>query len=113
MQQEIGEVVVVAQRKFYKKYPNPEDWTAKRLDELVNKAVKKTKVHYKSELKKMLLVVDPVNTSSFLDEVKSHYECHDEEPEMKIEKLWMLGTCAMDLSMKVLWLERWNQPLVL
>jgi hypothetical protein len=29
---------------------------------------------------------------------------------MKFEKLWMLGTSAMDPIMKVLWLERWNQP---
>lgn len=110
MQQEIGEATAVAQRRFYERYPNPEDWTAKRLEELVHRAVKKTKVHYKGELKKMLPVADPSNTIPFLEEVKYHYESHDEDPEMKLEKLWMLGTSVMDPIMKVLWLERWNQP---
>lgn len=51
-----------------------------------------------------------IHTKEFLAEIKSHYECHDADPEMKLEKLWMLETCAMDPSTKVFSLECWNQP---
>jgi len=60
-------------------------------------------------LKKILPIADPANTAAFLAEVKTHYESRDEGVEMKLEKLWMLAVSAMDPSMKVLWLERWNQ----
>lgn len=110
LQQEIGDVAAAAQRKFYERYPHPEDWTSKRIDSIVGSAVSKIKVHFRSELRKMLPVADPVHTKDFLAQVKAHYEGHDESPEMKLEKLWMLGTCAMEPSMKVFWLERWNQP---
>lgn len=46
----------------------------------------------------------------FLEQIKYHYECHDDEPEMQQEKLWMLATSAMSTAMKVKWLVRWNQP---
>ena len=45
--------------------------------------------------------------------MKSHHETHDENPEMAQEKLWMLATSAMDTSMKIKWLERWNNSLAL
>ena len=109
-QQEIGVVAASAERKFYDRYPNPEDWTSQRVDDIVGKAVTRAKVHFKSELKKILPIADPQNTPAFLAEVKTHYECRDDGVEMKLEKLWMLAVSAMDPSMKVLWLERWNQP---
>lgn len=58
----------------------------------------------------MLPVADPIHTKEFLAQIKVHYESHDADPEMKLEKLWMLGTSAMAPSMKVFWLERWNLP---
>jgi len=61
-------------------------------------------------LKKILPIADPINMATFLAEVKTHYESRDDGVEMKLEKLWMLAVLAMDPSMKVLWLERWNQP---
>jgi hypothetical protein len=44
-----------------------------------------------------------------LEQVKFHYETHDESPEMTQEKLWMLATSTMDPSMKIKWLERWHK----
>ena len=109
-QQEIGVVATSAEQKFYDRYPNPDDWTSQRVDDIVGKAVTRAKVHFKSELKKILPIADPQNTAAFLAEVKTYYESRDEGVEMKLEKLWMLAVSAMDPSMKVLWLERWNQP---
>ena len=109
-QQEIGVLASSAERKFYDRYLNPEDWTSQRVDDIVGKAVTRAKVHYKSELKKILPIADPQNTHVFLAEVKTHYESRDDGVEMKLEKFWMLAVSAMDPSMKVLWLERWNQP---
>jgi hypothetical protein len=60
------------------------------------------------ELKKQLPIAGPKHTPPFLEQVKSHYETHDESPEMTQEKLWMLATSAMDTSLKIKWLERWN-----
>ena len=81
---------------------NPEDWTSQRVDDIVGKAVTRAKVHLKSELKKILFQ----NTSAFLVEVKTHYESRNDSVEMKLVKLWMLVVSAMDLFVKVLWLER-------
>ena len=97
------------ERKFYNRYSSPED-KPQRVDDIVGKAVTRTKVHFKSELKKILPIVDSHNTPVFLAEVKTQYESRDDSVEMKLEKLWMLVVFAMDHSMKVLWLERWNQP---
>jgi hypothetical protein len=106
-------VAASAERKFYDQYPNPEDWTSQCVDDIVGKVVIRAKVHFKSKLKKILPIADPQNTPAFLAEVKTHYESRDDGVEMKLEKLWMLVMSAMDPSMKVLWLERWNQPLSL
>ena len=62
------------------------------------------------KLKKILPIIDPQNTHAFLAEVKTNYESRDDGVKMKLEKLWMLVVSAMEPSMKVLWLERWNQP---
>ena len=109
-QQEIGVVVESTERRFYDRYPNHEDWTSQHVDTIVGKAVTRAKVHFKSELKKILSIADPHNTHVFLAEVKTHYGSRDEGVEMMLEKLWMLVVSAMDPSMKVLWLECWNQP---
>ena len=61
-----------------------------------------------SELKKQLPITDSRYTPLFLEHVKSHYETHDEKLEMIQEKLWMLTTSAIDTSMTIKWLERWN-----
>jgi hypothetical protein len=61
-----------------------------------------------TELKEQLPVAEP--TPPFMEQVKFHYEIHDESPEMTQEKLWMLATSAMDSSMKIKWLERWYKP---
>ena len=103
-------VAASAERKFYDRYPNPEDWISQCVDDIVGKAVTRANVHFKSELKKILPIVDPHNTPVFLAKVKTHYECRDDSVEMKLEKLWMFVVYAMDPSIKVFWLERWNQP---
>jgi len=36
MWQELEEVAVVTQRKFYEKYSNPADWTSSAIDEWVS-----------------------------------------------------------------------------
>jgi hypothetical protein len=63
----------------------------------------------KTELKKQLPCVDPKHTPTFLEQVKLHYEKYDEDPKITQEKLWIFATSAMDPSMKVKWIERWNQ----
>jgi len=108
VQQELGDAAASAQRKFYEKYPNPAHWTSNAVHEWVSKAVDKVRSASHSELKKQLPIADPKHTPLFLEQVKSHYENHDESPEMTQEKLWMLATSAMDTSMKIKWLQRWN-----
>jgi hypothetical protein len=76
--------------------------------DLINSAVDKVRTSTLSELKKQLPIADPKHTKHFLEQVKIHYECNDESPEMQQEKLWMLATSAMSPSMKVKWLQRWN-----
>jgi hypothetical protein len=44
-----------------------------------------------------------------LEQVKVHYKKDDEDPEITQEKMWIFATLAMDPSMKVKWIERWNQ----
>jgi hypothetical protein len=105
----LGDAAAAAQRKFYEKYPNPADWTSTAVHEWVSKVVDRVKVASHSELKKQLPIADPKHTTAFLEQVKFHYETHDESPEMTQEKLWMLATSAMDISMKIKWLERWNK----
>lgn len=68
-QQEIAEAATTAQRKFYKRFPNPADWTSKRVDDVVGAALQKVKSHFKGELKKLLPVADPIHTPQFLAEV--------------------------------------------
>ena len=102
------DAAATAQRKFYEKYPDPTHWTSSAVDEFVSKAVERVRLTSHSELKKQLPIADPKHTPMFLEQVKSHYETHDKNPEMTQEKLWMLATSAMDTSMKINWLERWN-----
>jgi len=64
-------------------------------------------------LKKQLSIADPKYTPTFVEQVKFYYETHDDSPEMTQEKLWMLATSAMDISMKIKWLEKWNKSLFL
>jgi hypothetical protein len=108
-QQEIGEAVATAQRKFYEKFPNREDWSSKSVHEFINKTMDKVRTSTLSELKKQLPTVDPKHTKHFLEQVKSHYECNDDSPKIQQEKTSMLATSAMSPSMKVKWLQRWNQ----
>jgi hypothetical protein len=91
LQQEIGEVIVATQRKFYEKFPNKEDWSTKSVHDFINKAIEMLRT-----------------SKHFLEQVKTHYECNDDSPKMQQEKLWMLATSAMSPSMKVKWLQRWN-----
>jgi hypothetical protein len=100
-QQEIEEAVAATQRKFYKKFPNKEDWSAKSIYEFINKAVDKIRTSTLSELKKQLPIADPRHTKHFLEKIKIHYESNDDSPEMQQEKLWMLATSAMSLNIKV------------
>jgi hypothetical protein len=81
--------------------------------EFTNKAVKKVRTSTLSKLKKQLPITDPKYTKHFLEKVKAHYECNDDSPEMQQEKLWMLVTSAMSPTMKVKWLQRWNQSATL
>jgi hypothetical protein len=108
-QQEIGEAAAAAQRKFYEKFPNKEDWSTKSVHEFINKAVDKVRTSTFSELKKQLPIANPRHTKHFLEQVKTHYESNDDSPEMQQEKLWMLATSTMSPNMKVKWLHRWNQ----
>jgi hypothetical protein len=71
--------------------------------------VKKVEDKFVAELKKHLPVADPRLTLGFLEEIKAHYEKFD-EPEMILEKLYMLVTSAMPLRMMVKWLQMWNSP---
>ena len=109
-QQEIGVVAASAEQKFYDRYPNPEDWISQCVDDIVGKAVTRAKVHFKSELRRSYQLLILRTLMLFLAEVKTYYESRDDGVEMKLEKLWMLVVSAMDPSMKLLWLERWNQP---
>lgn len=110
-QQELGEAVAHATRRFKERYPEKSiEWTTGKLHEAIGKAVDKVKKETQSELKKQLPIADPKLTPQFLEEVKKHYECREDDPEMSQEKLWYLATSSMDNSMKVKWLERWNKP---
>lgn len=102
LQHEIGDASAAPQRKFYKKFPNPEYYMDKRVDDFVSKAVHKVTTDFKSELKKLLPIADPIHTPRFLSKVKTRYESHNIDREMKLEKLWMLSTSAMYPSMKIL-----------
>jgi hypothetical protein len=82
-QQEIGEASATAQRKFYEKFPNKEDWSAKSVHEFINKAVDKFRTSSLLELKKQLPIVDPRYTKHFLEQVETHYESNDDSPEMQ------------------------------
>jgi hypothetical protein len=84
LQQEIGEAAVAAQRKFYEKFPNREDWFAKSVHEFINKAIDKVRTSILSELKKHCR---PKHTKYFFKQVKSHYECNDNSLEMQQEIL--------------------------
>jgi hypothetical protein len=83
----LGDAAATAQRKFYEKYHDPTHWTSSAVDEFVSKAVERMRMTSHSELKKQLLIADPKHTPMFLEQVKSHYETHDENPEMTQEKL--------------------------
>jgi hypothetical protein len=60
------------------------------------------------ELKRELPVADYRLSDDFLGAIKKHYEMFELSPEMKLEKLAMLATCAMEPVAKVKWLNRWN-----
>lgn len=110
LQQELGEAAAAAERRFYERYPNPSEWTSKSVDEWITKAVKRAGDKFQNELKKLLPIADPVNTTAFLEQIRLHYEKFDESPEMTQEKLWMFATSAMPSKMKIKWLQRWNSP---
>jgi len=69
------------------------------------------KIASHSKLKKQLSIANPKHITTFLEWVKFHYETHDESPKMTQEKLLMLATSAMDTSIKIKWLEKWNKSL--
>jgi hypothetical protein len=83
LQQEIEEVAIAAQMKFYKKIPNKDDWSIKRVYEFINKGVDKVRTFSFLELKKQLPIADLKHTKHFLEEVKTHYECNDDSLEMQ------------------------------
>ena len=113
MQQEIEDAAAAAQRHFYDKYPNKEDWTTKSVHEFINKATSKVKFSSISELNKQLPIADPKHTPELLGQLKLHYKEYEESPEMQQENLWMFATSTMDSVSKVKWLQRWNQSLSL
>ena len=78
MQQEIGDAVAAAQRRFYDKYPNKEDWMTKSIHECIDKAVNKVKSSFISKLKKQLPIADPKHPPEFLGQIKLQYEEHKE-----------------------------------
>jgi hypothetical protein len=84
----LGEAAAQAQQRYYDKFPDPSNWTAGTVDDYIFKAVEKVSTTSKTEL---------------------NYEKYDEDPEITQEKLWIFATSAMDPSMKVKWIERWNQ----
>jgi len=91
----LKETIVVAQKKFYEKYPNLAYLTPSAVDEWISKVVDKVKIASHSKLKKKF----PLDTTAFLEQMKFHYQIHDESPKMTQDKLWMLATLAMDTSM--------------
>ena len=78
----MGDAAATAQRKFYEKYPNPAHWTSSAIDEFISKVVERVRLTSNADLKKQLPIADPRLNSIFLQQVKSHYETHDENPEM-------------------------------
>ena len=91
-----------------KNFQTKEGWFAKSVYDFINKVVDKVRTSTLSKLKKQLLIANPKYTKHFLEQVKTYYECNDDFPEMQQEKLWMLAISAMNPSMKVKWLQRWN-----
>ena len=94
--------------RFYQAFPDKSQWTANSVQQYINEAVRQCKASTISELKRQLAVADPKLTDDFLGTVKKHYEMFEHSPEMKLEKLAMLATCAMEPHAKVKWLNRWN-----
>ena len=78
----MGDVAATAQRKFYEKYLDPTHWTSSAVDEFVSKAVERVRLISYSEVNKKISIADPRHTPMFLEHVKSHYETHDENPEI-------------------------------
>ena len=74
-------------KENFEKYHDLAHWTSGTADEFLSKAVEKMRLTSHSELKKQLSIADPRHTSLFLEQVKSHYETHAENPEMTLEKL--------------------------
>jgi hypothetical protein len=107
-QHELGEAAAQAQRRYYDKFLEPSAWTEGVVDDYIFKAVEKVRTTSKTELKKQLPCADPKHNPTFLEQVKLHFEKYDEDPEITQEKLWIFATSAMDPSMKVKWIERWN-----
>ena len=66
-------------------------WTSSAADEFVSKVVENMILTSYSELKKQLPIIDPSQTPLFLEQVKSHYETHDKNPEMTEEKTLHVG----------------------
>ena len=97
----MGDTVATALRKFYEQYHDPTHWTSSAVDEFFFKVVERVTLTSHSELKKQHPIADPRHPPMFCEQVKFHYETHDENPEMTQEELWMLATSAIDTSMKI------------
>ena len=81
------DVAATAQRKIYVKYSNPAHWTSSAVDEFISKVVERVRLTSNVDMKKQLPIADPGHASMFLQQVKSHYETHDENLEMTQELL--------------------------
>ena len=110
-QQEIGEAAAQAEPGFYERFPQPSQWTSKLTDEWMTKAVKNVLNKLKGELTRHLPIADPESTPEFLEQIKLLYEKFESAPEMQKEKLYLLSTSAMPVTMKVKRLQRWNSLL--
>jgi transposase len=82
LQQEIGKVAAAAQRTFYEKLPNKDDWSTKSVQEFINNVVDKVRTSSLSKLKKQLSIANPKHTKQFLEEVKTHYKYNDDSPKI-------------------------------
>jgi len=110
LQQELGEAVAHATRKFKEKYPEKSnEWTTRKLYDVTRKVVDKVKNDMSFDVKKQLPNANLRQTLQFLEQVRIHYEIREDDPEMSQQKLWYLSTSVMDAAMKVKWLERWNK----
>lgn len=94
--------------RFYQAFPDKSHWTTNSVQQYINEALRVCKAGTILELKSELPVADQRLNDDFFGAIKKHYEMFELSLEMKLEKLAMLATCAMEPVAKVKWLNHWN-----